>query len=147
MEEVIHSLEMQSGWSPSPALRLEMYSSAISLASTLTAMSVSYSISLCESGTQKVQAFSADFFFQEYVAMEYRNAVVLPEGMNPAKVAPFCCAGFTSFNAVSAVELQFGDWLAIIGCGGARTSWLVNFLLVEQHHDISSIMQSLTWQR
>lgn len=72
----------------------------------------------CESGTQKVQGFSVDGFFQEYVAVKYRNAVVLPEGMNPAEVAPLCCAGVTSFNAVSAVELQPGDWLAIVGCGG-----------------------------
>jgi propanol-preferring alcohol dehydrogenase len=72
----------------------------------------------CELGTQKIQGFSTDGYFQEYVAVKYRNAVILPEGMDPAKVAPLCCAGVTSFNAVSAVELQPGDWLAIIGCGG-----------------------------
>jgi propanol-preferring alcohol dehydrogenase len=72
----------------------------------------------CELGTQKIQGFNADGYFQEYVAVKYRNAVILPEGMDPAKVAPLCCAGVTSFNAVSAVELQLGDWLAIIGCGG-----------------------------
>lgn len=61
---------------------------------------------------------SADGNFQEYVAVKYQNAVILPAGMDLSEVAPLCCAGVTSFNAVSAVELQPGDWLAIIGCGG-----------------------------
>lgn len=74
---------------------------------------------LCERGTLEIMGTSADGNFQEYVAVQYRNAVVLPTtGMNPAEAAPSSCAGVTSFNAISAVELQPGDWLAIIGCGG-----------------------------
>jgi len=72
----------------------------------------------CENGKSKVQGLGVDGFFQKYVTVDYRNAVRIPTDMDPKSVAPLCCAGVTSFNAVSSSELNPGEWLAIIGCGG-----------------------------
>ncbi len=63
---------------------------------------------------------SADGFFQEYVAVHYRNALVLPVGLSPAEAAPLFCAGVTSYHGIADLPFEDprGKWLAIIGCGG-----------------------------
>ncbi|KAI3337488.1 alcohol dehydrogenase [Xylariaceae sp. AK1471] len=56
--------------------------------------------------------------FQEYVTVDYHNAVVLPPELDVRRASPLFCAGITAFNAVDSCELQPGQWLAIVGCGG-----------------------------
>lgn len=65
-----------------------------------------------------MQGLGVDGFLQEYIVAKYRNAVVLPKDIDLKAAAPLFCAGVTSYNAVSSCELEKGDWLAIVGCGG-----------------------------
>jgi len=89
----------------------------------------------CERGTSVLHGFGTDGFFAEYAAVDYHNAIQLPEGMDVGTAAPFFCAGVTgivnvilfrllslthlaAFHAVDNCELKPGDWLAVVGCGG-----------------------------
>ncbi|KAI0200753.1 hypothetical protein F4808DRAFT_470214 [Astrocystis sublimbata] len=64
------------------------------------------------------QGFHADGFFQEYALVDYHNAVVLPPELDVKLASPLFCAGITAFNCIDSCELQPGQWLAIVGCGG-----------------------------
>ncbi|KAF2265500.1 alcohol dehydrogenase [Lojkania enalia] len=72
----------------------------------------------CETGNSKLQGFVVDGYFQEYVVVDWQNAVLLPKNLDMSKAAPLFCAGITSFHSVDSCELQPGQWLAVIGCGG-----------------------------
>lgn len=91
----------------------------------------------CETGKQLLQGFTTDGFFAEYAIVDYHNAVVLPKNLDPKVASPIFCAGITgklslqkarirkkglmrneAFHSVDSAELQPGDWLAVIGCGG-----------------------------
>jgi len=72
----------------------------------------------CETGKSAIQGFGLDGFFAEYAAVDFHNAVHLPENMSLKTSAPFFCAGITAFHAVDNCELKPGDWLAVVGCGG-----------------------------
>jgi D-arabinose 1-dehydrogenase-like Zn-dependent alcohol dehydrogenase len=65
-----------------------------------------------------MQGFSRDGYFQEYVVVHARNAMVLPDGVDVAEAAPLFCAGVTAYHGVEDCELQPGQWMAVIGCGG-----------------------------
>jgi propanol-preferring alcohol dehydrogenase len=62
--------------------------------------------------------FSCDGYFQEYAAVDYRNTMVLPEGLSPDEAAPLFCAGVTAYHAINDLKLEKGKWVAVIGCGG-----------------------------
>ncbi|GAP89283.1 putative alcohol dehydrogenase [Rosellinia necatrix] len=64
------------------------------------------------------QGFHTDGFFQEYVLVDYHTAVVLPPEIDVRRASPLFCAGITAFNAIDSCELQPGQWIAIVGCGG-----------------------------
>ncbi|KAI0455629.1 hypothetical protein F5B21DRAFT_503188 [Xylaria acuta] len=64
------------------------------------------------------QGFHTDGFFQEYVLVDYHTAVVLPPELDVRRASPLFCAGITAFNAIDSCELQPGQWVAIVGCGG-----------------------------
>ncbi|KAF2420965.1 GroES-like protein [Tothia fuscella] len=70
----------------------------------------------CEQGC-KMPGHAADGFFQEYLAIDYRNAIVLPEGLTALEAAPLFCAGVTSYHGVEDCGLKPGQWMAIIGVG------------------------------
>ncbi|CAI6334842.1 unnamed protein product [Periconia digitata] len=72
----------------------------------------------CENGNSQLQGFAVDGFFAEYAVVDWQNAVVLPEILDMKKTAPLFCAGITSFHSVDSCEMQEGQWLAVIGCGG-----------------------------
>ncbi|KAJ5753583.1 uncharacterized protein N7511_007736 [Penicillium nucicola] len=72
----------------------------------------------CEKGTGQLHGFTTHGHFAEYSLSDYRNAMVLPIGMDPSTAAPLFCAGITAYHAVKKCELKEGDWIAIIGCGG-----------------------------
>ena len=42
-----------------------------------------------------LHGFGTDGFFAEYAAVDYHNAIQLPEGMDISTAAPFFCAGIT----------------------------------------------------
>ncbi|KAK4499015.1 hypothetical protein PRZ48_009527 [Zasmidium cellare] len=78
----------------------------------------------CENGTPQVQGMSVDGYFQEYVAIHWRNAAKIPAGMDLSTLAPMFCAGCTAFNSVTdtVAELKGSEpaetWVAVVGCGG-----------------------------
>jgi D-arabinose 1-dehydrogenase-like Zn-dependent alcohol dehydrogenase len=49
----------------------------------------------CKEGTQKLHGFQCDGHFAEYSAADYRNTMVLPDGMDMVSSAPLFCAGIT----------------------------------------------------
>ncbi|CAK7230235.1 hypothetical protein SBRCBS47491_007518 [Sporothrix bragantina] len=71
-------------------------------------------------GGCKNPGHSADGFFQEYIAIHHRNAMVLPSGLSAVEAAPLFCAGVTSYHGIADLPFEEpeGKWLAIIGCGG-----------------------------
>lgn len=52
----------------------------------------------CEKGTQRLHGFQCDGHFAEYSVADYRNAMVLPEGMDMISSAPLFCAGITGVS-------------------------------------------------
>lgn len=65
-----------------------------------------------------MQGFGVDGFFAEYAVVDYRNAMILPEKLDPVAAAPLFCAGVTAFHAIDDLKLPEGSWVAVIGCGG-----------------------------
>ncbi|KAK1763978.1 chaperonin 10-like protein [Phialemonium atrogriseum] len=72
----------------------------------------------CEKGTQRLHGFQTAGHFAEYSTADYRNAMVLPDGMDMVGGAPLFCAGVTAYHSIKGCDLQEGQWVAIIGCGG-----------------------------
>jgi propanol-preferring alcohol dehydrogenase len=74
--------------------------------------------SWCVTGKMKMQGFTVDGYFQEYVVVDARAAMVLPEGLEVERAAPLFCAGVTAFHGVQDCGLETGKWMAVVGCGG-----------------------------
>ncbi|KAK4869548.1 hypothetical protein LT330_005930 [Penicillium expansum] len=72
----------------------------------------------CVKGTGRLHGFTTHGHFAEYSLSDYRNAMVLPAGMDLATTAPLFCAGITAYHSVKKCGLNEGDWITIIGCGG-----------------------------
>ncbi|EXJ84552.1 hypothetical protein A1O3_05221 [Capronia epimyces CBS 606.96] len=72
----------------------------------------------CKLGTAKIQGFQCDGFFAEYAAVDYRNAIILPDNLSMDSSAPYFCAGITAFHGVDSCGLSSGQWMVIVGCGG-----------------------------
>jgi propanol-preferring alcohol dehydrogenase len=79
-----------------------------------------------------MQGFTVDGYFQEYIIIDARQAMILPKELDPLTAAPLFCAGVTAYHAIDDCELKPGQWVAVIGCGGL--GHLVSFLT--QHHQI-----------
>jgi len=56
--------------------------------------------------------------FAEYVRVDSRYAVKLPDNLSFETAAPLACAGCTAWRGVLQAELKPGQWLAIVGSGG-----------------------------
>ena len=65
-----------------------------------------------------MQGFAVNGYFQEYVVVDARAAMILPPGLDVKTAAPLFCAGITAFHGVEDCELKPAQWIAIIGCGG-----------------------------
>ena len=72
----------------------------------------------CQGGKFQMQGFSCDGFMQEYCLVDPKAAFVLPDGIDVVRTAPLCCAGITAYHGVKKAQLQKGQWLAVVGCGG-----------------------------
>ncbi|KAF2014073.1 GroES-like protein [Aaosphaeria arxii CBS 175.79] len=72
----------------------------------------------CEKGTGRLHGFQCDGHFAEYSIADYRNAMVLPLGMELVTAAPLFCAGITAYHAIKGCDLKPDQWIAIVGCGG-----------------------------
>jgi D-arabinose 1-dehydrogenase-like Zn-dependent alcohol dehydrogenase len=56
--------------------------------------------------------------FQEYVAVDSRQVALIPAGMTAIEVAPLMCAGLTIYAVLKKSELEPGQRVGIVGCGG-----------------------------
>ena len=55
--------------------------------------------------------------------VDYRNSIVIPDGMDLKGAAPLFCAGLTAFHAINGLkknglDVEPGQWVAVVGCGG-----------------------------
>ncbi|MEK1888436.1 MAG: alcohol dehydrogenase catalytic domain-containing protein [Phyllobacterium sp.] len=67
---------------------------------------------------QRAHGFDVDGGFAEYVIVDARYGVPLPDGPAAASLAPLMCAGVTAYSAVRRAKLKPGMRCAIFGCGG-----------------------------
>ncbi|KAH7048360.1 chaperonin 10-like protein [Macrophomina phaseolina] len=56
--------------------------------------------------------------FAQYVRIDARNAVKLPDNVSFATAAPLACAGCTIYKGVRATGLREGEWICLVGAGG-----------------------------
>lgn len=56
--------------------------------------------------------------FREYALVDSRQIALIPTELSAAEVAPLMCAGLTIYAALRKCELQPGQRVGIIGCGG-----------------------------
>ncbi|GME65922.1 alcohol dehydrogenase [Neofusicoccum parvum] len=56
--------------------------------------------------------------FAEYVRVDARNAVKLPDNVSFETAAPLACAGCTIYKGVMATGLHAGEWICLVGAGG-----------------------------
>ncbi len=61
---------------------------------------------------------TVDGCFAEYVLMNVKFAVKLPQDMDPYTSAPIYCAGVTMYKALKISKVQPGEWISIVGIGG-----------------------------
>ncbi|WP_283150346.1 alcohol dehydrogenase AdhP [Silvimonas soli] len=71
---------------------------------------------LCE--TQNNTGYSVNGGFAEYMLAPADYVAVIPEGLDPADVAPILCAGVTTYKGLKETDAKPGDWVAISGIGG-----------------------------
>jgi propanol-preferring alcohol dehydrogenase len=65
-----------------------------------------------------MQGFQSNGYFQEYVVVDHRNTLILPDSLDIAAAAPLFCAGITAYHGVEECGLKPGQWMAVIGAGG-----------------------------
>ncbi|MFC5928761.1 alcohol dehydrogenase AdhP [Cryobacterium melibiosiphilum] len=71
---------------------------------------------LCES--QKNGGYGVDGSFGEYMLVDARFAVKIPEGSDLIEIAPVLCAGVTVYKGLKMTEARPGQWVVISGIGG-----------------------------
>ncbi|WP_026817914.1 alcohol dehydrogenase AdhP [Arthrobacter castelli] len=71
---------------------------------------------LCEQ--QLNSGYTVDGSFGQYMVVDARFAVRIPDGADPIEVAPVLCAGVTVYKALKQTEARPGEWVVISGIGG-----------------------------
>lgn len=71
---------------------------------------------LCE--RQLDMGYSINGAFAEYTVGYARNAVRVPDGIDPADAAPLTCAGVTTYKAVKVSGATSSSLVAVFGVGG-----------------------------
>lgn len=71
---------------------------------------------LCEK--QQNSGYSVDGSFGQYMLVDSRYCPIIPEGADPAAVAPILCAGVTVYKGLKMTDTKPGDWVMISGIGG-----------------------------
>jgi len=67
---------------------------------------------------QRAHGFDVDGGFAEYVIVDAKYAIPVPDDADAVSLAPLMCAGVTAYSAVSKAKLKPGMRCAIFGCGG-----------------------------
>ncbi|HLR44112.1 MAG TPA: alcohol dehydrogenase AdhP [Brevibacterium sp.] len=71
---------------------------------------------LCEQ--QHNGGYSTDGSFGEYMLVDAQYAAIIPDGSDPAEIAPVLCAGVTVYKGLKRTEARPGQWVVISGIGG-----------------------------
>lgn len=71
---------------------------------------------LCES--QINGGYVVDGSFGQYMLVDHRFAVRIPQGADPLEVAPVLCAGVTVYKGLKVSDTRPGQWMVISGIGG-----------------------------
>jgi alcohol dehydrogenase, propanol-preferring len=71
---------------------------------------------LCEA--QENAGYSVDGSFGQYMLVDSRFAVRIPEGADLVEIAPVLCAGVTVYKGLKMTEARPGQWVVISGIGG-----------------------------
>lgn len=71
---------------------------------------------LCEE--QKNGGYSVDGSFGQYMLVDARFAVKIPDGADLVEIAPVLCAGVTVYKGLKMTEARPGQWVVISGIGG-----------------------------
>ncbi|WP_456825518.1 alcohol dehydrogenase AdhP [Cellulomonas sp. P5_E12] len=78
----------------------------------------------CETGwetlcpNQRNSGYSVDGSFGQYMVVDSRYCPVIPDGVDPAGVAPVLCAGVTVYKGLKMTDTKPGEWVLISGIGG-----------------------------
>jgi D-arabinose 1-dehydrogenase-like Zn-dependent alcohol dehydrogenase len=71
---------------------------------------------MCEK--EAVNGISQDGGYAEFVRLRSEAIARLPDGLDPAEVAPILCAGITTYNSLRNMDFHPGDVVAVQGIGG-----------------------------
>jgi D-arabinose 1-dehydrogenase-like Zn-dependent alcohol dehydrogenase len=72
----------------------------------------------CVLGTSRFAGLSIDGGYAQFVRVPASRAVPLPDALDFADAAPFCCAGITVYAALRNGGIEAGQRVAVIGIGG-----------------------------
>ena len=72
----------------------------------------------CVLGFSRLAGFGLDGGYAEYLRVPADHVVPLPDGIDFADAAPFCCAGLTVYSAMRNGGIEAGQRVAVIGIGG-----------------------------
>jgi D-arabinose 1-dehydrogenase-like Zn-dependent alcohol dehydrogenase len=72
----------------------------------------------CVLGPARLAGFGLDGGYAEYLPVPADHLVPLPDGLDFADAAPFCCAGLTVYAAMRNGGIEAGQRVAVIGIGG-----------------------------
>jgi propanol-preferring alcohol dehydrogenase len=67
---------------------------------------------------QQTTGYSRHGAMAEVAVVAAQNLVRIPESLEPARVAPLCCAGWTAYCAVREAGLAAGQSIGVFGLGG-----------------------------
>lgn len=67
---------------------------------------------------QKISGYYHPGTFQQYVLGPANYVTPIPDGLSSAEVAPFLCAGVTTYSALRKTKAKSGQWVVISGAGG-----------------------------
>ncbi|KAH8693220.1 putative alcohol dehydrogenase [Talaromyces proteolyticus] len=66
----------------------------------------------------KTNGIGMDGGWREYALVDARQVTPIPSGLTQVEVAPLMCAGITIYSAIKRTELEPGQRIGIVGCGG-----------------------------
>jgi len=78
----------------------------------------------CEAGWETLcpeqtnGGYSVNGSFGQYMLVDSRYCPIIPDGVDPAAVAPILCAGVTVYKGLKMTDTKPGDWVLISGIGG-----------------------------
>ncbi|KAL4861874.1 hypothetical protein BDV12DRAFT_207683 [Aspergillus spectabilis] len=79
----------------------------------------------------------SDGTFAQYTVVPSRYLISLPEGPSDEQLAPILCAGVTAYKALKICGISAGQWVGVIGSGGAVGSMALQFARAMGFHTVA----------